>query len=114
MAWAKCKSCGRDVHWRATRGARLADLSCPSCGGELQGPNAGYGRPSPTKGRKYARCVVCGRRRLFPSWRMFRADRDITRFDGSVVRAGSTVCRYCIPMLEAKRLWEAQRAGALP
>ena len=59
MARAICTRCGREVRWRAGRGARLAGLRCPACGGALRSPQAGA-----LAGRTYVRCVVCGRRRM--------------------------------------------------
>lgn len=57
-----CTACGYVVRIRHTRGTRLADHGCPECGGALRGPTAG--RASQARGRKYQRCVVCGRKSL--------------------------------------------------
>lgn len=35
MPVALCKSCGRHVHWRSTRGSRLADIRCRDCGSAM-------------------------------------------------------------------------------
>jgi len=35
MARAICKACGKEVGWRASRGAKLSDLRC-DCGGRLR------------------------------------------------------------------------------
>ena len=61
MAYATCKTCGKEVYWRARRGCHLADLRC-ACGGELQGLTAGRKRP----GVKRVRCVLCGKGRQIP------------------------------------------------
>lgn len=36
MATAACENCRHLIHWRARRGNRLADHSCPTCGGKLR------------------------------------------------------------------------------
>ena len=55
MARAICTQCGTTVRWRATRGSRLADLSCPDCGGRLRSTSC-------TKSSRGTRkqCVICG------------------------------------------------------
>ncbi|HXF72480.1 MAG TPA: hypothetical protein VNO79_07725 [Actinomycetota bacterium] len=54
MAAAYCTECGGRSLWRATRGARLADLRSPCCGAPMRGPRRGD--PSPDERRE---CVVC-------------------------------------------------------
>lgn len=36
MATAVCDNCRYLIHWRARRGNRLKDHSCPACGGKLR------------------------------------------------------------------------------
>lgn len=59
MANALCQACGREVHWRAGRGARLADLKSSCCGARMVGKTVG--RPSKMRGRTREACVLCGR-----------------------------------------------------
>ena len=54
-----CADCGRETRVPSTRGARLADQSCPHCGGTLQGKNAGKPRAS----GKLVHCAICGKAR---------------------------------------------------
>lgn len=61
--WAVCENCGEDVHWLGVRGARLADVRC-RCGGKCRSHRTLPARPSPTAGKTYSRCVVCGRKRI--------------------------------------------------
>lgn len=37
MSNAVCKKCKKYVGFRKTKGARLANVRCPACGGELEG-----------------------------------------------------------------------------
>lgn len=60
MAHATCTACGAMTLWSARRGARLADHTCPKCGGTLRG---GTGAALATRGRTFGFCVVCQRRR---------------------------------------------------
>lgn len=53
MAWAECKGCEAPVHWRARRGAKLADYRCP-CGGELASAKAPKDKEKWAR-RQYAR-----------------------------------------------------------
>ena len=62
MATAVCPVCTKNVHWSATRGARLADLRCPRCGSPLQSIAAG--KISPLRGKTYGRCEVCGEKHM--------------------------------------------------
>ena len=59
MANALCLRCNSGVHWRAVRGARLADQRCPRCGSALAGKTSG--RMAVTLGRRRLRCVLCRR-----------------------------------------------------
>lgn len=61
MAYATCLRCGRETIWRAARGARLAFLRCPHCGGHLRAGRAG--RPPAVVRGPLVCCVVCGRPR---------------------------------------------------
>lgn len=68
---AICKTCGRTVYWRATRGSRLKDHRC-ECGGELRAYRDYSGARKP-RGKPIT-CAVCGRKRF----RHFkRYDREI-------------------------------------
>lgn len=62
MAWAICDQCKTEVSWKAGRGARLKDLKCPTCGGQLRSKAAGR---TMEKGRGPSRrCVICGKLRF--------------------------------------------------
>jgi len=37
MAYAICPKCKIAIKWSACRGARLKNIQCPQCGGELKG-----------------------------------------------------------------------------
>lgn len=56
MARARCLECRAHVWWTASRGARLADVRCPACGGRLVGGKAAGPVPAVGSGRS---CVVC-------------------------------------------------------
>lgn len=56
MARARCTDCRAHVWWTASRGARLADVRCPSCGGRLVGGRAAGPVPRHESGRT---CIVC-------------------------------------------------------
>lgn len=63
----RCNECGLVQHVSFCRGFRLADYRCRSCGGvcrlcDYRG-NIVH-RTAKAKGRTYAACPVCGRKRL--------------------------------------------------
>lgn len=68
MATAICTTCNNPLHYRNTRGTRLAEMRC-GCGGRLAAATwteAGYivrqSRPGKsTAGRRKAVCAICGR-----------------------------------------------------
>jgi transcription elongation factor Elf1 len=95
MATAICQNCGASRHWTASRGAKLSDLRCDSCGGELK--SAIKGKASKNRGKRYSVCAICGRKRLHarPVPFAFRVLHD----SRTVHPAGSVVCPIhdCLP-----------------
>jgi hypothetical protein len=90
MSWATCESCGKEVHWRATRGSKLADLRC-SCGGRLRAKTSG--RPSGTRGRIMRLCAFCKAHRTSCET---AEDWETPALHGSETgSAGVPVCRRC-------------------
>lgn len=99
MAWATCIKCGKESHWRATRGSKLGDLRC-ACGGVLASATAG--RPSALRGRVRASCVLCGRptyRATDEAWQLW--DDPV----GTNRPSGQPVCRRCSPLRVGSVPW---------
>lgn len=71
---SRCRSCGREQRFRATRGSRLADLRC-QCGGELFVPQSRHPRPAYEARVVYVNRNGGARRRYFVS--VERATKDI-------------------------------------
>lgn len=82
-----CEDCQKEHHWRAQRGARLADQRC-ECGGRLR--RAAGRSDTTTKGQRYALCGVCGRKTLHARTAVvpFRSPE----YDQGVFPAGTLVC----------------------
>ena len=57
-----CTKCGTEHRVPGTRGTRLADFRSPCCSALMRGPTAGKSRT--TKGKRFAKCDICGRRHL--------------------------------------------------
>ena len=57
-----CTKCGTEHRVPGTRGTRLADFRSPCCSALMRGPTAGKSRKN--KGKRFAKCDICGRRRL--------------------------------------------------
>lgn len=66
MKTVQCPHCKHLVNWNADRGRRLCDTPCPFCAQPL----AKRVVATPTKGKRFGACVVCGRKRLEgdPCW----------------------------------------------
>lgn len=112
MPYAICTECGQAMHWRNTRGSRIADMRC-TCGGRLRAAKWQDGRivPRPQKsvaaGKTYRICAVCERRRLDtkvidgPHQREYWRDPEtplgykILRTAPEIYPAGSVVCPRC-------------------
>lgn len=89
MARAVCSSCGKDVWWSSRRGSRLADVFSACCRATCKMP--GDGVPSKNKGRSYAACARCKRKRLGVTT-MEQPYRD-RGFE--LQPAGAALCPWC-------------------
>ncbi len=77
---------------------RLADQRSPCCGAPLEGMTKGQG--SKTKGRAYLKCVLDGRKTLYPlrpprEWKPRHANADQT---GKTWAAGEPCCWFHEPI----------------
>lgn len=89
MANAICTACGKGQNWAATRGARLADVRCRACGGELRATGADKPRP---RGYRMERCEHCGERRR--STALVTLPRAILFWPGTTRAEGARVCAW--------------------
>lgn len=87
MPTAICEDCQKEHHWRAQRGARLADLRC-ECGGRLRRAAGQSG--TTTKGQRYTLCGVCGRKTIHG--RTAAVPFRSAEHDQGVFPAGTLVC----------------------
>lgn len=113
--WATCEQCGRETRVPNSRGSRLADRSCPSCGGRLRG--SGTGRPSKLRGAVLRPCVSCGVRTRFETtvrgnarWTIRAEGQLPSRPD--VIEPGSPLCGRCTVFYEPVERKEIVRGVA--
>ncbi len=124
MAYALCSQCGKEHHWRAQRGVRLADLSSPCCHAPPQGkaverrPSARAGFPrvktAATEGQFVSIPNPDGRQEPDAHWYSARGEGVLyVRPDGTFLFSRSWGDRYWpdpAPILDAAgREWRVLR-----
>lgn len=75
-----CQHCNRPHRFHGSKRYPFYTLPCPFCGEPLMKRN----HPHPTAGKRFGKCVVCGRRRLHgaPCWY-----HDVTAIAAAMARA---------------------------
>lgn len=102
MPTAKCKNCGKEIHWRNQRGNRLSDYTC-ECGGKFGRETVPNRGPSKTKGTTYGKCAVCGRKKMIGHGGIIIDEttryetRDYEKHEDVIITvdAGGVVCWRC-------------------
>ena len=99
MSNAICTVCGKEKHWHARRGSRLADLRC-ECGGKLKAKRDGEYSGLRPSGYKMLTCAICGAKHraenllVVPREGLFS---NRVREERKELPAGAFICRHhCI------------------
>ncbi len=104
-----CKKCGKEAHYRNTRGSRISDFTC-TCGGKFGAAVRSLSGPLEFKKTKgipgtIRECALCGRKRkeTGSNVRLITEDKVVDAIYGSyptyfglpiLVPAGSIICWY--------------------
>lgn len=104
-----CTVCSKAKHWRNTRGARLANMSC-DCGGKLvraEYDSAKGWIPATPRTRQFTNqkrvtCAVCGQPRMFPGGychELKHTESYEYQLKRIILPAGAIVCGSHAPLI---------------